>query len=269
MSARTGERLDASDALYAADLARHRAAYRFAAARAGTACVLDLGCGTGYGSAELAAGGVRVVGLDRVAPAAGPQRSAARFVRGELGALPFAAASFDLVVSFQVIEHLLDPTDYLREIARVLRPAGLLLLSTPNLLQSDRENPYHVHEYTAAELAAALAGWFGGVEMLGVGAVGPAARFQAERLARIRRITRLDPLGIRRRLPRPLVEWLFARLSLLVRLGARRGGALEPVSEAHFPIASADAACLDLLAVCRAPRPLAQRGRSAMRGLPT
>jgi SAM-dependent methyltransferase len=250
----TGERLDASHALYAADLARHRAAYAFAKASVGGGRVLDLGCGTGYGSAELVQGGARVTGLDRVAPAREPRGSGARFVRGELGGLPFAPASFDFVVSFQVIEHLADPSGYLREIARVLRPAGTLLLSTPNLLTSDRENPYHVHEYAAEELAAALARFFGRVELLGVGAIGPAARFQEERMRRIRRITRLDPLGLRRRLPRGLVEWLFARLSLLVRLGARRGGAVEAVGVEHFPIAAADPGCLDLLAVCRAPR---------------
>jgi SAM-dependent methyltransferase len=154
-----------------------------------------------------------------------------------------------------VIEHLRDPSDYLGEITRVLRPSGALLLTTPNLLQSERENPYHVHEYAAAELEAALLRWFGRVEMLGVFASGPAAQFQAERLRRIRRITRLDPLGLRRRLPRPLIDWLFARLSLLVRLAARRGGAVETVREEHDPIAGADSACLDLLAVCHEPRP--------------
>jgi len=252
----TGERLDDKSTLYAADLARHRVAYRFAETRASGARVLDLGCGTGYGSAELAAAGARVVGMDRVAPAADLRTlgAGARFVRGELRGLPFASASFDLVVSFQVIEHLHDPTDYLREIVRVLRPAGALLLTTPNLLQSERENPYHVHEYPAEELAATLTRWFGRVEMLGVFATGPAAAFQAARLRRIQRITRLDPLGLRRRLPRPLVEWLFARLSLLVRLAARRGGAAETVREEHFLIAPADSACLDLLAVCHDPR---------------
>ena len=251
----TGERLDSGSTLYAADLARHRVAYRFAVARAGTGRVLDLGCGDGYGSAELAAHQAGVVGMDRVAPAAEPRRSAARFVRGELRGLPFAPASFELVVSFQVIEHLLDPSDYLREITRVLRPSGTLLLTTPNLLQSERENPYHVHEYAAAELEAALSRWFGRVEMLGVFAIGPAAEFQAARLRRIRSLTRLDPLRLRRRLPQPLVEWGFARLSLLVRLAARRSGAVEVVGEEHYPIAPVDAACLDLLAVCREPRP--------------
>ena len=88
-----------------------------------------------------------------------------------------------------------------------------------------------MHEYTAAELAAALSRCFGRVEMLGVFAVGPAARFQAERLRRIQRITRLDPLGLRRRLPRPLVDWLFAHLSLLVRVSIGRDGTFTTIAE--------------------------------------
>jgi SAM-dependent methyltransferase len=250
----TGERLDDASALYVADLARHRAAYRFAAPHLGGALAIDLGCGTGYGTAELAAGGARVIGFDRVAPAARARASSARFVRGELERLPFAGGCCAVVTSFQVIEHLADPRAYLAEIVRILAPGGVLLLTTPNLLQSDRENPYHLHEYEPAELAAVLGAHFASVEMRGVHAVGPAARYHADRLRRIRRITRLDPLRLRRRLPRGLVDWLFARLSLVVRLAARRSGTTPEVKDEHHPIGAADAACLDLLAICRGPR---------------
>jgi SAM-dependent methyltransferase len=251
----TGERLDDASALYGADLVRHRVAYRFAAPYLGGGLALDLGCGTGYGTAELAAGGARVIGLDRVAPADRARASSARFVRGELERLPFASGRYAVVTSFQVIEHLADPRAYLGEIARILAPDGVLLLTTPNLLRSDRENPYHRHEYEPAELEAALAAHFGAVEMRGVHAVGPAARYHADRLRRIRLITRLDPLRLRRRLPRALVDWLFARLSLVVRLAARRSGTTPEVKDEHHPIGPADGACLDLLAVCRGPRP--------------
>jgi SAM-dependent methyltransferase len=250
----TGERLDDASALYGADLARHRAAYRFAAGLAVGAPALDLGCGTGYGAAELAGGGWRVVALDRVAPAARARGSGCRFVRGDLESLPFAAGSFGCVTSFQVVEHLADPHPYLAEIARVLRDDGVLLLSTPNLRQSDRENPYHLHEYESDELAGALARHFGEVEMRGVHAVGPAARYHADRLRRIRLITRLDPLALRRRLPSRLVEWAFARLSVLVRLAARRSGTTEEVRDEHYPVGDGGDECLDLLAVCRRPR---------------
>jgi SAM-dependent methyltransferase len=250
----TGERLDDASALYGADLVRHRAAYHFAAPYLGRGLALDLGCGTGYGTAELAGGGAGVIGLDRVAPAARVRGSRARFVRGDLERLPFASGRCTVVTSFQVIEHLADPSAYLGEIARVLAPDGVLLLTTPNLLQSDRENPYHLHEYEPAELEAALGAWFASVEMRGVHAVGPAARYHADRLRRIRLVTRLDPLRLRRRLPRALVDWLFARLSLLVRLAARRSGTTPEVRDEHHPIGAADPACLDLLAICRGPR---------------
>jgi len=252
--AATGERLDDANALYGADLARHRAAYRLAESHVGRGLTIDLGCGTGYGAAELSGRGSQVVGMDRVAPAPRARRSRARFVQGDLQRLPFAVGTADTIVSFQVIEHLSEPSVYLAEITRVLKPDGVLLLSTPNLLQSDGENPYHLHEYEAAELEAVLAAHFGSVELLGVRAVGVAAVYHADRLRRIRLITRLDPLQLRNRLPRSVVEWLFARLSILVRLAARRSGTSTQVTDEHFQIGAADAHCLDLVAVCREPR---------------
>lgn len=257
----TGERLDDANALYGADLARHRAAYHLAASHLASGLAIDLGCGTGYGVAELSDQGGKVIGMDRVAPAPRARRSAARFVRGDLERLPFAGGVADTVVSFQVIEHLAEPSAYLAEMAQVLKPEGVLLISTPNRLQSDGENPYHLHEYEAAELEGVLTVHFGSVEMRGVHAVGIAAVYHADRLRRIRRITRLDPLRLRDRLPRRLVEWLFARLSIVVRLAARRSGTSSQVTDEHYQIGGADARCLDLVAVCREPRARALPGR--------
>ncbi|MGH7288751.1 MAG: class I SAM-dependent methyltransferase, partial [Myxococcota bacterium] len=214
----------------------------------------DLGCGTGYGTAELAGHGEHVVGMDRIAPAVRVRSSAACFVRGDIERLPFADRRFDTVVSFQVIEHLAEPSAYLEEITRVLEPEGVLLLTTPNRLQSDGENPYHLHEYESGALAVVLGAYFGSVEMRGVHAVGVAARYHADRLRRIRLITRLDPLQLRKHLPRALVEWLFARLSIVVRLLARRSGTTTEVGDEHFQVAAPDAGCLDLVAVCRRPK---------------
>jgi SAM-dependent methyltransferase len=250
----TGERLHAGDELFCVDLARHEAAYELARARLGAGRVLDLGCGSGYGTARLSAAHPRVFGLDRIPPDR-VNRGTARFVRADLdGGIPLRPRSFELVVSFQVIEHLADPGPYLDAIASLVTADGTALVTTPNLAMSDGVNPYHVHEYAADELAALMRTRFGDVELLGIGASGPIHAYLAARSARIRRIMRLDPLGLHRHLPRELVEWLFARFARLVRRQARGERGTPDASWRDFPVGPADARCLDLLAICRRPR---------------
>ena len=144
----------------------HLARYRFAARFADRAIVLDAGCGTGYGARELA-NAASVTGIDISAEAVvhagrefgGPH---VRFLRAACEAFPFRDASFDLVVAFEVIEHLEHWPRLLSEAKRVLRPAGVLLVSTPNKAWYTESratagpNPYHVHEFDYAEFGAAL-----------------------------------------------------------------------------------------------------------------
>lgn len=253
----TGERLHEDDALFAADLLRHRAAYHEAvrvARSTGARSALEMGSGTGYGAAELAGALPFVVAVDRVAPLAAGRQSTARFLRADLEAMPLRERLFDLVVSFQVIEHMADPRRYLEALAGHVKPEGVVLLTTPNRPSSDGENPFHVREYDAAELRALLEGHFDSVEMRGVSARGEARRRHEQRLARIRRIVRIDPLGLRKRLPSGLVRWLFARLAIIVRRGIRRDSGVSPIRLEDFPIEPAHPGCLDLMAVCRLPR---------------
>ncbi len=249
----TGERLHAGNQLFVVDLARHEAAYELAKAQLPRGRVLDLGCGSGYGSASLARSHPAVVGLDRIRPDAASRSSRARFVRARLEGIPFARRSFALIVSFQVIEHLADPTLYVDAIADLLTQDGVALITTPNLAMSDGVNPFHVHEYEAQELAACLRRRFRSVEVQGIGASEPIHRYLAQRSQRIRRIMRLDPLRLRERLPRGLVEWLFARFALLVRSQTQASDGTPAASWRDFPVGPADARCLDLLAVCRDP----------------
>lgn len=103
---------------------------------------LDAGCGDGRYLAALPALGPlpgRVVGVDIADSILGTARRATaragyepELVRANLEQLPFADAEFDLVVSIQVLEHLLDAAAGVRELARVLQPGGRLVLSTDN-----------------------------------------------------------------------------------------------------------------------------------------
>ena len=103
---------------------------------------LDAGCGDGRFLAALTALGpvpARVVGIDIADSILATARTATaaagldpELVRGNLERLPLGDAEFDVVVSIQVLEHLLDPAAGVRELGRVLRPGGTLLLTTDN-----------------------------------------------------------------------------------------------------------------------------------------
>jgi SAM-dependent methyltransferase len=164
----TGERVipgQVNDDLWAEHVARYAFAARFASGRS----VLDVGCGTGYGTSELAGRAANAIGLDTASEAvayASEHFSGPHFVQGSATALPFPPASFGLVTAFEVIEHLPDWRALLKEACRVLSPAGFFLVSTPNKLyyaESRAEhgpNPYHHHEFEFDEFQAELAAFF-------------------------------------------------------------------------------------------------------------
>lgn len=157
----------------------HLVSYKFARPLTEGREVLDFGCGSGYGSAEIATDAIRVVGVD-VSPEAIEQAKAG-FQSSQLEfrtiepdqPLPFPDHSFDTVLSFQVLEHVNDPARYLSEVRRVLRPDGHLVLTTPDrrtrLMPLQRPwNRWHVVEYSDRTLQRELAPHFREVEVLGM-----------------------------------------------------------------------------------------------------
>src|SRR5260221_10576860 len=148
-------------------LNEHMARYAFAARLSRRKQVLDAGCGSGYGSAELAKTAAAVLGIDCSAEAIAFARSEypapnLRFEQADCGALPVADGSIDLVTAFEVIEHLEDWRGLLLEARRALSAAGLFVVSTPNKLyysesrRSAGPNPFHVHEFEFEEFRAEL-----------------------------------------------------------------------------------------------------------------
>ncbi|PZS34806.1 MAG: hypothetical protein DLM61_02960, partial [Pseudonocardiales bacterium] len=143
----------------------HESRYRWAEGLARDRDVLDVACGVGYGTSILADAGARqVLGVDSSPGAIDGARERpgdrAEFVVGDLHNLPCEDRSFDLVTCFEAIEHVADPNRALSELRRVLRPDGLLLLSSPNRDVYIPGNRSQVHEYTPEELEQALSACF-------------------------------------------------------------------------------------------------------------
>lgn len=145
----------------------HAARYAFASQFAEGRTVLDAGCGTGYGSEELARSAKEVVAVDVALDAidyarANHAQPNIRYVQASCSAPPFAPRTFDLVVAFEVIEHLGDWADLIRSSCELLASGGCFLVSTPNkrayaeMRRDSGPNPFHVHEFTYEEFRGAL-----------------------------------------------------------------------------------------------------------------
>jgi len=143
---------------------RHEVVYQELAPRCAGRDVLEAGCGEGYGADLIAGVARRVIALDYDESAVAHVR--ARYPRvqvlhGNLAELPLPESSVDAVVNFQVIEHLWDQRGFVLECLRVLRPTGLLMVSTPNRLtfspgRDTPLNPFHTRELNADELTGLL-----------------------------------------------------------------------------------------------------------------
>ncbi|MGV9662363.1 class I SAM-dependent methyltransferase [Nocardia niigatensis] len=144
---------------------RHEIAYVRMLEQCAGKVVLEAGSGEGYGANMIAGVAARVTGLDYDDSAVAHVRAKyprVEMVQGNLADLPLDDASVDIVVNFQVIEHLWDQAQFLRECLRVLRPGGKLLISTPNRItfspgRDTPLNPFHTRELNAAEMTELLA----------------------------------------------------------------------------------------------------------------
>ena len=143
---------------------RHEVVYQRLAKHCVGRDVLEAGCGEGYGADLIAGVAHKVTALDYDEATVAHVR--ARYPRvnvmhANLTELPLADRSVDVVVNFQVIEHLWDQPQFVRECARVLRPSGLLIVSTPNRItfspgRDTPINPFHTRELNADELSELL-----------------------------------------------------------------------------------------------------------------
>ena len=155
-------------------LNEHLCRYRFAELLVKDKVVLDIGSGVGYGAKILAEEAREVIAIDLSEKAI---RYAGREYLGENiemmvangENLPLAGDSVDVVVSFELIEHLHAQQAHLLEVERVLKPDGIMVISTPNRIfysqESHQNNPFHTQEFNFPEFIAFLNSVFSSVEI--------------------------------------------------------------------------------------------------------
>lgn len=167
------ERLDDLTKVPSHWVAEHNARYDFARAFCNMKRVLDAGCGIGYGCKRLAESAKMIHGVD--IDVRSIQKARKEYWQNniyyhvmDLNNLALKDNFFDVVLSFEVIEHIKNYEVYLHEIKKILVEDGIFILSTPNAsFSQDRFNPYHFDEFSLEKFGSILRSHFNDVEMYG------------------------------------------------------------------------------------------------------
>ena len=172
--------------------------------------VLEIGCGEGRGVELLYEKAESFTAIDKIGEVITKlkeQYPEGNFIQMNLPPLEsLEDNSFDVIISFQVIEHIKNDRLYLEEIKRVLKPGGKAYITTPNIKLTLSRNPWHIREYTADELKNLASGIFDKVEMKGIGGNEKVMAYYEENKASVRRIMKWDIFNLQYRLPATILR---------------------------------------------------------------
>jgi SAM-dependent methyltransferase len=249
----------------------HRKAYEHVQFYARDASVLDWGCNNGYGIEILASLSHAIAGLDTALHCieAARQRlpgiaGRIRFYDGET--FPFMSEKFDTILSFQVIEHVVDLESYLLAVRNALKPEGVAIFTTPNRnhrLDAGMKpwNPFHVTEFSPETLRCILEANFADVQCLGLHGRAEVIDVERRRCARARVLARQQLSGLqawraslRERVRTSVKHLLPERASAMVRhLRNQRKCKMPMVPYTTNDLWYSDEgieAAIDLMAIC-------------------
>ena len=217
--------------------------------------VLEVGCGEGRGVELLAPKANYYTGIDKISQVVenlSIKHPEYRF--SQMVIPPFSGLndnSFDVVVSFQVIEHIKKDLEYLKEIYRVLKPGGKALITTPNIKMSLSRNPWHIREYTAAELHKLARNVFSNVEMLGIGGNEKVMTYYEQNKQSVHKMMKWDILNLQYNLPAFMLKIPYEILNRMNRNKLKEGndGLVSEIHHSDYLLSSDPDLSLDLFCV--------------------
>ena len=215
--------------------------------------VLEIGTGSGYGVEIIAPHTEEFVTIDKYQTAIDDKgeegKANVKFIQMNVPPLHgISSNSFDFVISFQVIEHIQNDGLFLKEINRVLKRGGKLIVTTPNKKMSLTRNPWHIREYTVQELERLLLSHFKKAEKLGVFGNESIMDYYIKNKAAVKRITRFDVFNLQYRLPRQLLQIPYDILNRLNRKKLLNSNKelVTGITHDDYSIRAADDSCFDL-----------------------
>ncbi|MCS6973482.1 MAG: class I SAM-dependent methyltransferase [Cyclobacteriaceae bacterium] len=219
--------------------------------------VLEVGCGEGRGIDLLLPAVSHFMAVDKLKPAI--DRLSDKYPQARFLAMnfpPFTGIEdnlFDVVLSFQVIEHIRDDRFFLQEIHRVLKPGGVALLTTPNRKKSLSRNPWHVREYLADELENLTSHFFNEVEIKGIAGNDKVMAYYEQNRMAVERIMRWDVLNLQHRLPGWMLRLPYEILNRINRnrLRNRNHQLADSITHEDYLLTDRADDALDLFVIAR------------------
>lgn len=189
--------------------------------------LLEVGCGEGRGIQELAPIAESYTAIDKIGSVIEKlqdQNPELHFIQANVP--PFQEledSRFDVVVSFQVIEHINNDRLFLEEIYRVLKPGGTVIISTPNIKKTLTRNPWHIREYTTGQLSELAKSIFDEVELKGITGNDKIWEYYNLNKKSVEKIARFDVLDLQHRLPAFLLQIPYDLLNRMNRNSLEKG----------------------------------------------
>jgi SAM-dependent methyltransferase len=217
--------------------------------------LLEVGVGEGRGVELLAPNADSFVGIDKIDSVIENLKS--KYPENDFRQMvipPFSGLkdeAFDVVVSFQVIEHIRDDLAYLKEIHRVLKPGGKALITTPNIKMSLSRNPWHIREYTAEELTRLAKEVFPEVKMQGITGNEKVMAYYEDNKRSVNKMMRWDIFNLQYRLPAFMLKLPYELLNRMNRnkLKTSNVGLVSEIHHSDYLLSDDASSSLDLFCI--------------------